>query len=285
MVVTKYHIKKDGTRGVCTAIVRPCPRGGAAQHFDNPEEMDVAIDKMHERAAKGTFAIGVVNGKIAMDDRTKKSLRDLTSAQVNIKKVENTVKVMKEQVREVLASADIKSLKTEYGTLSAKDASERRSVDIDKLKEAGLYGDYLKETNVKGHVAFRITGDEDGSKMAELVKADNVKLNFSKDDIIIDEDGNAILSENGNRIISQLRSIDLSTKQLAEEHKKLRDELHEVLNEEKLQGLNFGGSYWDNIPEGTSMRIDTSKLKDDGIYDDYLKTVEVNPLLSIRWKK
>lgn len=283
--MTKYHIKKDGTRGVCTATIRPCPRGGAAQHFEDPSDMDIAIDKMNERAAAGTFAISAVNGKIAMDDRTKKSIRDLTSAQVNIKKIENTVKAMKDQVREVLASADVKSLKTEYGTLTVKDASERRTVDIDRLKEAGLYNDYLKEINVKGHVAFRIDNDEDGSKMATLTTPEKFKLDFSSSDIITDEDGNATLSENGNKIISQLRELDLSTKELAKKHKELRDELSEVLNEEGIENLHFGGSSWESIPEGTSARVDVSRLKEDDIYDDFVRTVEVNPSLTARWSK
>ena len=283
--MVKYHIKKDGTRGVCTATVRPCPRGGAAQHFEDPNDMDIAIDKMNERAAAGTFAISAVNGKIAMDDRTKKSIRDLTSAQVNVKKIENTVKVMKDQVREVLASADVKSLKTEYGTLTVKDASERRTVDIDRLKEAGLYNDYLKEINVKGHVAFRIDNDEDGSKMATLTTPEKFKLDFSSSDIITDEDGNATLSENGNKIISQLRELDLSTKELAKKHKELRDELSEVLNEEGIENLHFGGSSWESIPEGTSARVDVSRLKEDNIYDDYIRMVQVDSSLTARWAK
>lgn len=283
--MTKYHIKKDGTPGICTATVRPCPRGGAAQHFENPEDLDKAIDGMNERAAAGTFAISAVNGKIAMDDRTKKSIRDLTSAQVNIKKIENTVKVMKDQVREVLASADVKSLKTEYGTLTVKDASERKTVDIDRLKEAGLYNDYLKEINVKGHVAFRIDNDEDGSKMATLTTPEKFKLDFSSSDIVIDEDGNATLSENGNKIISQLRELDLSTKELAKKHKELRDELSEILNEEGIENLHFGGSSWESIPEGTSARVDVSRLKEDNIYDDYIRMVQVDPSLTARWVK
>lgn len=283
--MVKYHIKKDGTRGVCTATIRPCPRGGAAQHFEDPNDMDIAIDKMNERAAAGTFAISAVNGKIAMDDRTKKSIRDLTSAQVNIKKIENTVKAMKDQVREVLAATNIKSLKTEYGTLTAKDASERRTVDIDRLKEAGLYNDYLKEINVKGHVAFRIDNDEDGSKMATLTTPEKFKLDFSSSDIITDEDGNATLSENGNKIISQLRELDLSTKELAKKHKELRDELSEVLNEEGIENLHFGGSSWESIPEGTSVRVDTARLKEDDIYDDFVRTVKVEPSLTARWVK
>lgn len=283
--MTKYHIKKDGTKGICTATVRPCPRGGAAQHFEDPNDMDLAIDKMNERAAAGTFAISAVNGKIAMDDRTKKSIRDLTTAQVNIKKIENTVKAMKDQVREVLAAAGVKSLKTEYGTLSVKDASERRTVDIDKLKEAGLYADYLKEINVKGHVAFHIDNDEDGSKMRSLTTPEKFKLDFSSSDIIIDDNGNATLSENGNKIVKQLRDLDLSTKELSERHKELRDEFHKVLSEENLSNLHFGGSSWESIPEGTSARVDVSRLKEDDIYDSYIRTIEVDPSLMTRWVK
>ena len=157
--------------------------------------------------------------------------------------------------------------------------------NIGRLKEAGLYNDYLKEINVKGHVAFRIDNDEDGSKMATLTTPEKFKLDFSSSDIITDEDGNATLSENGNKIISQLRELDLSTKELAKKHKELRDELSEVLNEEGIENLHFGGSSWESIPEGTSARVDVSRLKEDNIYDDYVRMVQVDPSLTARWSK
>ena len=36
----KYHIKKDGTPGLCYARTKPCPLGGAENHFDTQEEAE-----------------------------------------------------------------------------------------------------------------------------------------------------------------------------------------------------------------------------------------------------
>lgn len=46
--MARYHIKKDGTPGICRAKVKPCPYGGDSEHFDNEEEAQKFADRMHE---------------------------------------------------------------------------------------------------------------------------------------------------------------------------------------------------------------------------------------------
>lgn len=65
----------------------------------------------------------------------------------------------------------------------------------------------------------------------------------------------------------------------------MRDEFHKVLSEEKVDSLLFGGSYWNNVPEGKTNRVDTAKLKNDGIYDDYVRMVDIKPSIATRWAK
>ena len=43
----KYHVKKDGTPGVCHALFR-CPLGDESQHFSTLEEAQEYADKMNE---------------------------------------------------------------------------------------------------------------------------------------------------------------------------------------------------------------------------------------------
>ena len=45
--MTKYHIKKDGTPGVCTAINR-CPYGGEGEHYPTKEAAHDAFQKQME---------------------------------------------------------------------------------------------------------------------------------------------------------------------------------------------------------------------------------------------
>lgn len=46
--MAKYHIRKDGTPGVCRARVRPCPYGGDNEHFDTKEEAQRFADEMYQ---------------------------------------------------------------------------------------------------------------------------------------------------------------------------------------------------------------------------------------------
>lgn len=49
MLIAKYHIKKDGTPGICRAK-RKCPFGGEQEHFDNKESAQIyANDEMAEQ--------------------------------------------------------------------------------------------------------------------------------------------------------------------------------------------------------------------------------------------
>lgn len=50
MNMAKYHIKKDGTPGICHAEKGKCPLGGASgteNHFNTQAEAQAAADKMH----------------------------------------------------------------------------------------------------------------------------------------------------------------------------------------------------------------------------------------------
>lgn len=46
--MAKYHIKKDGTPGVCRAQNGNCPFGGESEHFPTKEEAQNYADKRHE---------------------------------------------------------------------------------------------------------------------------------------------------------------------------------------------------------------------------------------------
>ena len=46
--MAKYHIKKDGTPGVCRAQNGKCPFGGESEHFPTKEEAQNYADKRHE---------------------------------------------------------------------------------------------------------------------------------------------------------------------------------------------------------------------------------------------
>lgn len=47
--MTLYHIKKDGTPGICHAEPGKCPLGGSNQHYSTWNEAQIAIDKQQIR--------------------------------------------------------------------------------------------------------------------------------------------------------------------------------------------------------------------------------------------
>lgn len=50
--MAKYHIKKDGTPGICRAKDGNCPFGNELEHFPTKEEAQNYADKLHERIEK-----------------------------------------------------------------------------------------------------------------------------------------------------------------------------------------------------------------------------------------
>ena len=50
--MAKYHVKKDGTPGVCRAQEGNCPLGDSSQHFSSKEDAQVYADELNERINK-----------------------------------------------------------------------------------------------------------------------------------------------------------------------------------------------------------------------------------------
>ena len=50
--MSKYHVKKDGTPGVCHAQEGNCPLGDSSQHFSNIQDAQDYADKINEEKAE-----------------------------------------------------------------------------------------------------------------------------------------------------------------------------------------------------------------------------------------
>ena len=46
-MMARYHVKKDGTPGICHAQPGKCPLGGEGQHFKTIDEAQEYADKEH----------------------------------------------------------------------------------------------------------------------------------------------------------------------------------------------------------------------------------------------
>ena len=61
----------------------------------------------------------------------------------------------RDSIQKVFEKYNIKSLKTEYGTISYVEDSTQKRVDNDRLKQDGLYEKYLKLVPVKAHLMIK----------------------------------------------------------------------------------------------------------------------------------
>ena len=61
----------------------------------------------------------------------------------------------RDSIQKIFEKYNIKSLKTEYGTISYVEDSIQKRVDNDRLKQDGLYERYLKLVPVKAHLMIK----------------------------------------------------------------------------------------------------------------------------------
>ena len=79
--------------------------------------------------------------------------------QIQLKTLKEQMEIWEQKNRDIVQMIfekyNIKSLKTEFGTISYIPESIQKKVDTERLKEAGLYEKYLKLTPVKAHLMIK----------------------------------------------------------------------------------------------------------------------------------
>ena len=79
--------------------------------------------------------------------------------QIQYKALKEQMEMWEQENREVIQKVfekyNIKSLKTEYGSISYIAESSQKRVDTDRLKEDGLYEKYLKIIPTKAHLMIK----------------------------------------------------------------------------------------------------------------------------------
>lgn len=67
----------------------------------------------------------------------------------------------KEQLKALLVANDIKSYSDEYVNVTYIPSHTTKRVDTDKLKEEGLYDEYVKDVEVKESIRIKLKGAND----------------------------------------------------------------------------------------------------------------------------
>ena len=77
--MSKYHVKKDGTPGVCHAQEGNCPLGDSSQHFSSKEEAQDYADKVNE------------NNSNNVAEKPKKEIKSIQIPSMNQEEVQDEI--------------------------------------------------------------------------------------------------------------------------------------------------------------------------------------------------
>ena len=264
----KYHIGKDGTPKRCRAT-KACPYGSISDHFNTVEEGQAIADNLNEQLQNAkSFGIAKSGNWIQLDKETEFAVVKLNNLRITMNRLDNIKNNARKQILDSMKDLQVKSIKDETATLSFVEGKPTLSVDTEKLKESGLYENYSKETNpVQEHLQLKVERTEKVAKFEEkMTMPSGESINFN---LSVDEDGVAHIDEETKTALRKLKEFEDTIKQTKELEKQLRSELMESMKTANVNEIKVGTATLEYVPEHTRTIVDTKKLKDNGLYEEY----------------
>lgn len=108
------------------------------------------------KSGNSVSLVDVFNVKKALS--VQKKLMDLEEKK---KEIEKKHKEVREELYKIMSENEIVGYSDDKLTITMIASSIRKSVDTEKLKEAGLYEEYVKESPTKGYVKITLKKEED----------------------------------------------------------------------------------------------------------------------------
>lgn len=266
----KYHIGKDGTPKRCRAT-KACPYGSISDHFNTVEEGQAIADNLNEQLQNAkSFGIAKSGNWIQLDKETEFAVVKLNNLRITMNKLDNIKNNARKQILDSMKDLQVKSIKDETATLSFVEGKPTLGVDTEKLKESGLYENYSKETNpVQEHLQLKVERTEKVAKFEEkMTMPSGESINFN---LSVDEDGVAHIDEETKTALRKLKEFEDTIKQTKELEKQLRSELMESMKNANVNEIKVGTASLEYVPEHTRTIVDSKKLKDNGLYEEYSK--------------
>ena len=103
-----YHIKDDGTPGICTASVRPCPKGGSESHYDTYEEAYDAAQEKLKAEHGGHFMVPIKSLRELVEDEFEE--KGFTVKRDNIREMDVYSRPLGEPGKTLRVSFDVPGL-------------------------------------------------------------------------------------------------------------------------------------------------------------------------------
>lgn len=266
----KYHIGKDGTPKRCRAT-KACPYGSISDHFNSVEEGQAIADDLNEQLQNAkSFGIAKSGNWVQLDKETEFAVVKLNNLRITMNRLDNIKNNARKQILDSMKDLQVKSIKDETATLSFVEGKPTLGVDTEKLKESGLYEDYSKETNpVQEHLQLKVERTDKVAKFEEkMTMPSGESINFN---LSVDEDGVAHIDDETKNALRKLKEFEDTIKQTKELEKQLRAELMESMKDANVNEIKVGTASLEYVPEHTRTIVDTKKLKDNGLYEEYSK--------------
>lgn len=266
----KYHIGKDGTPKRCRAT-KACPYGSISDHFNTVEEGQTIADDLNEQLQNAkSFGIAKSGNWVQLDKETEFAVVKLNNLRITMNRLDNIKNKARKQILDSMKDLQVKSIKDETATLSFIEGKPTLGIDTEKLKESGLYEDYSKETNpVQEHLQLKVERTDKVAKFEEkMTMPSGESINFN---LSVDEDGVAHIDEETKNALRKLKEFEDTIKQTKELEKQLRAELMESMKNSNVNEIKVGTASLEYVPEHTRTIVDTKKLKDNGLYEEYSK--------------
>ena len=284
----KYHIGKNGIPRVCRSVKKPCPYGGIGAHFKDVESAQAVADDLNQQLQRfidnKEFGIAV-NGEYVIPTKdTEKAILQLQNFKYNLTQMEAILKKTKADIYRQLQDVDVKSLDTEIGKITAVKGSERKSVDVEALKDAGIYDDYLKPSSYSEYT--QVVFDEETRESGKIQRFQNKLKTYDGETLDLDlrvEGDEVVASEQTIKALEELRAFQETVDRAKALEKETKSRLMATMKEAKVNTVTVGKTQLVYVPDGERMIVDTASLKDSNIYEQYTKTVSVAPGIRVKF--
>lgn len=284
----KYHIGKNGIPRVCRSVKKPCPYGGIGAHFKDVESAQAVADDLNQQLQRfidnKEFGIAV-NGEYVMPSKdTEKAILQLQNFKYNLTQMEAILKKTKADIYRQLQAVDVKSLDTEIGKITTVKGSERKSVDVEALKNAGIYDDYLKPSSYSEYT--QVVFDEETRESGKIQRFQNKLKTYDGETLDLDlrvEGTDVVASEQTIKALEELRAFQETVDRAKALEKETKSRLMATMKEAKVNTVTVGKTQLVYVPDGERMIVDTASLKDSNIYERYTKTVSVAPGIRVKF--
>lgn len=284
----KYHIGKNGIPRICRSVKKPCPYGGIGAHFKDVESAQAVADDLNQQLQRfidnKEFGIAV-NGEYVMPTKdTEKTILQLQNFKYNLTQMEAILKKTKADIYRQLQAVDVKSLDTEIGKITTVKSSERKSVDVEALKDAGIYDDYLKPSSYSEYT--QVVFDEETRESGKIQRFQSKLKTYDGETLDLDlrvEGDEVVASEQTIKALEELRAFQETVDRAKALEKETKSRLMETMKEAKVNTVTVDKTQLVYVPDGERMIVDTASLKDSNIYEQYTKTVSVAPGIRVKF--